>query len=137
MFELSEYEWLNLRSQISTSSWGGMRYKPFAFTEHGVAMLASVLKSDAAIQVNIAIVRAFITLRRNLIHSPYDKYEELQKSLRQLEINMEEILTDQNDINEDTRIQIELINQSIAELQADKTLQNTTPRRKIGFTTNE
>jgi hypothetical protein len=137
MFELSEYEWSNLRSKIATSSWGGIRYKPFAFTEHGVAMLASVLKSDAAIQVNIAIVRAFIALRRNLIQSPDDKYEELQKSIRILEINMEEILTDQNDINEDTRIQIELINQTLAELQAGKTLLNTTPRRKIGFISNE
>jgi hypothetical protein len=136
MFELNDIEWSILRSQNSTSSWGGIRYKPFAFTEHGVAMLASVLKSDAAIQVNIAIVRAFIALRRNLFQSPDDKYKELQNSLCKLEINMEEILSDQNEINEDTRLQIELINQTIAELQADRTLQNT-PRRKIGFTTNE
>jgi len=88
MFELNDIEWSILRSQNSTSSWGGIRYKPFAFTEHGVAMLASVLKSDAAIQVNIAIVRAFIALRRNLFQSPDDKYKELQNSLCKLEINI-------------------------------------------------
>ena len=53
----------NLRSQIVTSSYGGARYLPFAFSEHGVAMLASVLNNDKAIEVNIAIVRAFIAMR--------------------------------------------------------------------------
>ena len=56
MFELSPYEWKILRTQFATSSWGGLRYMPFAFTEQGVAMLASVLKSETAIQVNIQIV---------------------------------------------------------------------------------
>src|SRR5262245_28892723 len=53
MFELTKKEWTNLRSQFATSSWGGLRYKPFAFTEHGVTMLASVLKSDRAIKMSI------------------------------------------------------------------------------------
>jgi superfamily I DNA and RNA helicase len=52
MFELSPVEWKILRTQFATSSWGGARYQPFAFTEQGVAMLASVLKSETAIQVN-------------------------------------------------------------------------------------
>ncbi len=63
MFKLSRAEWTNLRSQIVTSSWGGIRYQPFAFTEHGVTMLSSVLRSERAVQVNIAIVRAFVALR--------------------------------------------------------------------------
>ncbi|MGZ3900657.1 MAG: ORF6N domain-containing protein, partial [Bacteroidia bacterium] len=56
MFELSEKEWQDLRSQIVTSSWGGTRYAPNAFTEQGVAMLASILNSDKAININIQIV---------------------------------------------------------------------------------
>ena len=63
MFQLSEKEFINLRSQIVTSSWGGRRYPPYAFTEQGVAMLSSVLHSDRAITVNIAIMRAFVQLR--------------------------------------------------------------------------
>jgi len=64
MFELAKDELENLRYQIGTSSWGGSRYPPFAFTEHGVAMLSSVLSSPKAIETNIAIIRAFIALRR-------------------------------------------------------------------------
>ena len=79
VFQLSKTEWENLKSQFVTSSlsgtqkpaaktpgagWGGSRKLPFAFTEHGVAMLASVLKSDKATKMNLAIVRAFIGLRQ-------------------------------------------------------------------------
>jgi hypothetical protein len=64
MFQLSETEWQDLRCQIGTSSYGGRRYRPYAFTEQGVAMLSSVLSSTRAVQVNIAIMRAFVQLRR-------------------------------------------------------------------------
>ena len=67
MFELSSEEFDNLRSQIVTSSWGGTRYRPMAFTEHGVAMLSSVVNSKQAIEVNIQIIRAFIQLRKAII----------------------------------------------------------------------
>jgi hypothetical protein len=63
MFELTKEELENLRYQFGTSSWGGTRYLPFAFTEHGVAMLSGVLNSPKAIETNIAIIRAFIELR--------------------------------------------------------------------------
>jgi len=66
MFQLTADEAEILRSQIVISSWGGRRYLPFVFTEQGVAMLSSVLKSDRAIQVNIAIMRAFVKLREIL-----------------------------------------------------------------------
>ncbi len=66
MFQLTADETENLRSQIVISSWGGRRYLPFVFTEQGVAMLSSVLKSDRAIQVNMAITRAFVKLRELL-----------------------------------------------------------------------
>ena len=67
MFELTAGEFTNLRSQIATSRWGGARYRPMAFTEHGILMLSSVLKSDQAIQVNIQIMRAFTRLRQLII----------------------------------------------------------------------
>jgi hypothetical protein len=63
LFELTREDLENLRYQIGTSSWGGMRYPPFAFTENGVAMLSSVLKSKQAIMVNIQIMRAFTRMR--------------------------------------------------------------------------
>ena len=69
MFVLSNQEVKILRSQFATSSsnWGGARTAPFAFTEQGVAMLSSVLNSDRAIEVNIAVMRAFVQLRKVLI----------------------------------------------------------------------
>jgi len=66
MFQLTKQEVNNLRSRIVTSSWGGRRYPPFAFTEHGVAMLSSVLHSKRAIQVNVEIMRSFVRLRQML-----------------------------------------------------------------------
>jgi hypothetical protein len=69
-----------LRSQIVTSSWGGSRYQPFAFTEQGVAMLSSVLNSEKAIEVNIAIMRAFVQMRKFL-----ETHRELALKLEELE----------------------------------------------------
>ncbi|MFT3946589.1 MAG: ORF6N domain-containing protein [Agriterribacter sp.] len=80
MFELTIEEWQNLRSQFGTSSWGGLRYLPYAFTEHGVTMLASILKSEKAVQMNIAVVRAFIALRETAL-----QYKELKKKLAEIE----------------------------------------------------
>jgi len=80
MFQLTSDETENLRSQFVISSWGGRRYLPFVFTEQGVAMLSSVLKSDRAIQVNIAIMRAFVKLRELLA-----THQELAGRLEELE----------------------------------------------------
>lgn len=66
MIQLTKQEVTDLRSQLVTSSWGGRRYPPYAFTEQGVAMLASVLNSDRAVHVNIEIMRAFVRLRQML-----------------------------------------------------------------------
>jgi len=68
MFQLTVAEFANLRSQIATSSsaWGGRRYAPYAFTEHGAIMAASVLSSDRAVAVSIMVVRAFVRLRQVL-----------------------------------------------------------------------
>jgi hypothetical protein len=82
MFQLTEEEFYNLKSQFVISSWGGLRRaKPYAFTEQGVAMLSSVLNSERAIKVNIEIMRAFIRMRR-LLASHADlarKLEALEK----------------------------------------------------------
>ncbi len=66
MFQLTVEEFGYLKSQIVTSSWGGRRYAPYAFTEQGVAMLSGILRSDRALRVNIEIMRAFVRLRRML-----------------------------------------------------------------------
>src|SRR5713101_274339 len=67
MFQLNSKEFENLKSQFVISSWGGLRRAaPYAFTEQGVAMLSSVLRSKRAIQVNVEIMRAFVRLRRML-----------------------------------------------------------------------
>ena len=66
MFQLSEAEFEDLRCQFGTSRWGGRRYRPYAFTEQGVAMLSGVLHSRRAIQVNVAIMRTFVRLRQML-----------------------------------------------------------------------
>jgi len=85
MYQLTDKEFAILRSQIVTSSWGGRRYRPYVFTEQGVAMLSSVLRSKRAIEVNIAIMRTFVKLReilgsnellRRKIESMERKYDE-------------------------------------------------------------
>jgi hypothetical protein len=69
MFQLEDEEWANLRSQFATSSsWGGRRRPPYAFTEHGVLMLSSVLSSERAIAVNIRIMRVFVRMNRLLMN---------------------------------------------------------------------
>lgn len=69
MFKLSEGELKNLRFQFGTSSWGGSRYRPYVFTEQGVAMLSSILRSKKAIQVNIQIIRTFTRIRQMLANN--------------------------------------------------------------------
>jgi ORF6N domain-containing protein len=70
MFQLTREELANLRYQFGTSSqWGGTRFPPYAFTEQGVAMLSSVLRSDRAVQVNIEVMRAFVRIRRLMLSS--------------------------------------------------------------------
>ncbi len=80
MFQLSSNEFENLKSQIVISSWGGIRAAPYAFTEQGVAMLSSVLRSKRAVQVNIEIMRAFVRLRRIL-----SSHADLTRKLEALE----------------------------------------------------
>ena len=91
MFELSNEEFIILRSQFVTSSWGGARYVPMAFTEQGVAMLSSVLNSRQAIQVNIQIMRVFAQMREMLVDTLSLKLdiEEIKKKLKNQDKNIE------------------------------------------------
>jgi len=123
------------RCQIGTlnkSRGSNIKYLPFAFTELGIAMLSSVLNSETAIEINIGIMRAFVAIRQLIANPPPDKHSLLQKEVKELKQYIEEIFTDQNDINEDTRMQLELINQTLAELQVHQKLSNKS-RRPIGF----
>jgi hypothetical protein len=86
MFELTKEEFDNLRSQFVTSSYGGTRYMPFAFTEQGVAMLSSVLNSKKAIEINIAIMRTFVVLRNSIL-----SLEEITNRVSEIEQKFPEI----------------------------------------------
>ena len=150
MFQLTKGEWVILQSQIATTKYAenedisilrsqiattkGMRMKrslPYAFTENGVAMLSSVLRSPLAIQMNIGIMRVFTEIRRMAASLALpDSNAELRKEIQAVRDEMNEILADQNEINEDTRAQLDAISTALAELQ-----DNRTPRRRraIGF----
>ena len=91
MFQLTKAEYENLRSQIATSSWGGTRYMPMAFTEQGVAMLSSVLNSPTAIRVNIQIIRVF-TKMRELLMTNKNILLQLEKAGRKLTKHDEDII---------------------------------------------
>jgi len=115
MFELTKDEFESLRSQIVTSKRGGSRYMPFAFTEQGVSMLASVLKSDIAVQISISIIRAFVLFRQHLAD-----YKELQEKI--------------NTLQENTNMQFNDIYQAL-NILLDKNKRDTTQkeRKQIGY----
>lgn len=135
MFQLNKTEFEQLKNDLifqnGISSWGGTRKLPYAFTEQGLAMLSGVLNSDIAIDVNISIMRAFVALRKL---PPLVRKDDLLEAKREIMDYIDEILSDQNDINESTRAQLDAISTALAELQASRsqigTLNN---RRPIGF----
>ena len=102
MFKLSKQEFDNLRSQFVTSSWGGSRTLPYAFTEQGVAMLSGLLKSDIAINTNIAIMRAFVAMRNYITTTSVVSAElkEIRAKLALLERNDEDNAKAINDLSE-------------------------------------
>lgn len=102
MFQLTEIEFQNLKSQIVTSSWGGTRKLPYAFTEHGVLMLSSVLKSDKAIQVNIQIMRIFTKVRQMLLDTTELKIDilQIQKKLENHDKNIELVFSYLDELTE-------------------------------------
>jgi len=132
MFQLTKEEWQNLKSQFVISSWGGTRKLPFAFTELGTTMLSSVLRSDVAIERSVLIVRAFVAMRQLILNPPVTEIKELQNEVRELKQYVEDAFTDYNNINEDTRMQLELVNESLAELHV-KNKELNKPRNPIGY----
>lgn len=102
MFQLTEIELENLMSQIATSSWGGIRKLPFAFTEHGVLMLSSVLKSDKSIQTNIQIMRIFTKVRQMLLDTTEIKVDilRIQKKLENHDKNIELVFSYLDELTE-------------------------------------
>ncbi len=119
MFELTAEEMKNLRCQnVTTNNRGGNRYLPYAFTELGGAMLSSVLTSEVAVQVNIAIMRAFAAMKTYLTHqSRMDiEVESLKAKINLLAEERESDLESFNDLSEEMRAEISCINQAIAEL---------------------
>lgn len=115
MFQLTQAEYNHLKSQIVTSSWGGARKLPYAFTEHGVTMLAGILRSEKAIVMNITIVRAFIALRQMAM-----QYKELAEKLAQLE----------NSNHQQFKEIYQALNYLIEQKQQEETFQK---RQRIGF----
>lgn len=149
MFQLSKEEWnaikteikksydINnqditvLRSQIVTAkSVQKQRFQPYAFTEIGVAMLSSVLRSEVAIYANRRIMKAFVSYRHMTEMPLAATYLELRKQIEDLRAEVNEILADQNEINEFTRAQLDAISTVLSELQAPA---SSIPSRPIGF----
>ena len=148
MFQLTSKEWREIKlhntvnqtytdnsSQIVMSSAPknrGERYLPYAFTEHGVAMLSSVLKSGRAIEMNIKIIRAFVAVRKYILQAkPSNSIEERIKALEQAN---EELLKDMNDLSEDTRNSFDELFNAFAKLTNKINVSKTSvPRNPIGF----
>lgn len=116
MFQLNNKEF-DLIFQNGTSSWGGTRKLPYAFTEHGIAMLAGLLNSQKAISVNIQIVRAFIMLRQYALG-----YAELNQKLENFML--------------ETNLQFNDIYQALTELASQKE-EDVKPRKRVGYIRNE
>jgi hypothetical protein len=121
MFQLTDEEFRNLRSQIVTSSWGGSRFRPMVFTEQGVAMLSSVLNSERAISVYIQVIRVFTRMRAMI-----ESHKEILKKLEMLE---------KKDIELDEKVS--LIFEYLKELEQSKQEETGFKQRKrIGLKTN-
>ena len=149
MFRITEEEWellLNsdMISQFVTSSLSKRKKTapPYAFTEHGAVMLASVLRSPSAVQMSVMVTRAFIAMRQAIttMLSVDLKVEQISHKVDQLNAYVEELLHDQNDINDqqeqtnnEVALQIETINNALDQLRDEK----AKPRKPIGFKTSK
>lgn len=150
MFELTKEEYDFLRCNFFTLENGRGKYSkylPYAFTQEGIAMLSGLLRTPIAIQVNINIMRAFFQMQQALLAMTDTQLqiEQIHSEIKQLRIDMDETLRDQNDINEmvakdQDKIarQLESINDAIAQLQAESTQREINKQRNpIGFIVNK
>ena len=143
MFELTLEETKEMidssRSQIvilkNTGRGSNIKFKPFVFTEQGVAMLSSVLRGETAIQANIAIMRAFVRVREYLLAASSVTLElnELRARVDLLKQEQEENLEAMNDLSEDLRQDIDNLYLAIGELSSRNEEKNNEPRPRIGF----
>jgi ORF6N domain-containing protein len=129
VFQLKDQELRNLRSQFATSSlpsrsWGGRRYAPYAFTEHGALMAANVLNSPRAIEVAVFVVRAFVRLRETLA-----THKDLARKLDQLERKTEALAFQHNAFAAETRVQFKEVIEALRRLMSSP----APSRRPIGF----
>ena len=138
MFQLTGEEVLNMSSQFVTTSKRPKSALPFAFTEQGVAMLASVLKSPIAIAASISIMRAFVQVRQYLLTtaSMSSELRELRTKVDLLAMQQEDNLAAVNDLSEDVRKEIDNLYLAIAELSTRLEEKKNEPRPKIGFQQN-
>lgn len=129
IFEVSSEEFTNLKSHFATSSWGGRRKLPLAFTEHGALMAATVLKSPRAVEVSVYVVRAFVQLRELVVSN-----KELALRLDELEYKTELISLKHETFERDTHVQLKQIIEALRELTAPP---SAPAKRPIGFVTSE
>ena len=134
MFQLTNQEFANLKSQFVTSSWGGIRKMPYVFTEQGVAMLSGLLNSDIAINANIVIMRAFVAMRNYITttNTLTAELSEIRAKLSLLERADEDNAEAVNDLSEDMRKELDNIYQAIAALSV-KTPQARKQPQPIGY----
>lgn len=133
MFELTWDELSRCQIGIMNAGRGyNIKYRPYAFTMLGVAMLSSVLRSDKAIKTNRDIMRAFVEFKQLAASLPATQADvaQLRNDFEELKRDIEDILSDQNDINESTRMQLDSISLALAELQSNEPIK---PRHRIGF----
>jgi hypothetical protein len=128
IFELSAEEFTNLKSQFATSSWGGRRKLPLAFTEHGAIMAATVLNTPRAVEVSVYVVRAFVKLRE-LVGS----HRELARRLDELEQKTEALAMSHDTFSRNTRAQLKQVFDALRALMTPP----DPPKRPIGFVTPE
>jgi len=128
IFELTPEEFTNLKSQFATSSWGGRRKLPLAFTEHGAIMAATVLNTPRAVEVSVYVVRAFVKLRE-LVGS----HLELARRLDDLEQKTEALAMNHDTFSRNTRNQLKQVFDALRELMTPP----DPPKRPIGFISPE
>lgn len=129
IFELTREEFANLKSQFATSSWGGRRKLPLAFTEHGAIMTATVLSSTRAVEMSVYVVRAFVQLREVLT-----AHKDLAIKLASLERQMQALALKHESLAQNSRLQLKQVFEAIHELM---TPMQPVKKRSIGFVSDE
>lgn len=132
IFELTLDEFASLKSQFATSSWGGRRKLPLAFTEHGAIMTATVLATPRAVEVSVYVVRAFVRLRELAT-----QHADLAKRLAELEDKTEALALNHDTFSRNTRNQLKQVFEALRELMTPPAEPPPPPKRPIGFVHHE